>query len=158
MDKSAKLDRWLSWLANIGVIAGIAFLAIEIRQNTEMIRSQTRDSITEKQLTLFGWFALDSENIRIRVAGDKLELEPGSAEFAQYEWMIAGNFRLWENEWYQYQQGLFEPDEFQPRINIWSAMLNGTPGMRRIWEEYQSAGYSPEFKELIDSLIEDQQK
>ena len=158
MDRSTKLDRWLSWLANIGVIAGIVFLALEIRLNTEMIRSQTRDSITEKQLTLFEWFATDAENIRIREAGDKLELKPESVEFAQYAWMIAGNFRLWENEWYQYQQGLFEPNEFQPRINIWRRMLNDTPGMRHVWEEYQGPGYAPDFRELIDSLIEDQQK
>jgi len=45
-----ELDRWLSLLANVGVIAGIVFLAIEIRQNTEMVESQTRDSITEKQI------------------------------------------------------------------------------------------------------------
>ena len=155
MEKSAKLDRWLSWLANAGVIAGLVFLAIEIRQNTQMIRSQTRDSITEKQLTLFEWFAASPENIRVRVAGDRLELEPGSSEDAQYGWMIAGNFRLWENEWYQYQQGLFEPEEFRPRIDIWRRMVNEAPGMRKVWER-QRAAYSPDFKALIDSLIEDQ--
>lgn len=154
MDKSAKLDRWLSWLANVGVIAGIVFLAIEIRQNTDMIRSQTRDSITEKQLTLFEWFAASPENIRVRVAGDKLELEADSSEAAQYAWMIAGNFRLWENEWYQYQQGVFEPEEFRPRINIWREMINDAPGMRMV-SDYQRAAYSPDFKALIDSLIED---
>ena len=152
------MDRWLSWLANIGVIAGIVFLAVEIRQNTEMIRSQTRDSITEKQLTLFEWFASDAESNRIREAGDRLELDPESAEFAQYGWMIAGNFRLWENEWYQFRQGLFEPEEFQPRINIWRRMLNDTPGMRQVWQQYQRAGYSPDFRELIDSLIEDEHR
>ena len=148
-----KLDRWLSWLANIGVIAGIVFLAIEIRQNTEMVRAQTRDSMTEKQLMLFEWFAASPENSRIRVAGDNLQLEPGSAEESQYGWMIAGNFRLWENEWYQYNQGLFDTEEFEPRIEIWKKMINLSPGMRRVWS-YQRDAFSPEFKALIDSLIE----
>jgi len=32
-----RLNRWLTLLANIGVIVGIAFLAIEIQQNTESL-------------------------------------------------------------------------------------------------------------------------
>lgn len=149
-----KLNHWLALLANFGVIAGIVFLAIEIRQNTEMMQSQTRDSITEKQIALFGWWATDTENNRIRNLGDRLELEEDSAEAAQYVWMVAGNLRLWENEWYQYQQGLFEPAEFEPRLNIWRNMVN-SPGVIRVWEGGQRDAFSPEFAALIDSLIED---
>ena len=66
MKKTHSLDRWLTWLANIGVIAGIVFLAIEIRQNTDMVVAQTRDNIADKQLSLFEWFAASPENIRVR--------------------------------------------------------------------------------------------
>ena len=66
MKNKEELDRWLAALANVGMIAGIVFLAVEIRQNTEMVQSQTRDSITEKQIALFGWFATSTENIRLR--------------------------------------------------------------------------------------------
>ena len=154
MTNKENSDRWLSWLANVGVIAGIVFLAIEIRQNTEMVRAQTRDSITEKQIAVFGWFATSTENNRIRVEGDGLRLDPDSPEASQYSWMIAGNFRLWENEWYQYQQGLFDHEEFEPRINIWKRMINNAPGMKKTWEA-QRAAYSPEFKALIDSLVDE---
>lgn len=152
MKNKVDLDRWLTLLANFGVIAGIVFLAIEIRQNTEMVQSQTRDSITEKQIAVFGWFATSTENMRIRLKGDQLDLAPGSPEESQYGWMIAGNLRLWENEWYQYQQGLFEPGEFEPRIYIWKKMINDAPGIKRMWG-MQRESYSPEFKALIDSLI-----
>ena len=154
MKNKEDLDRWLSLLASVGVIAGIVFLAIEIRQNTEMVRSQTRDSITEKQIAVFEWFATSSENNRIRVAGDRLGLDPDSPEYSQYAWMIAGNLRLWENEWYQYQQGLFEPEEFEPRIYIWKQMIDHAPGIKKMWETQRGA-YSPEFKALIDSLIDE---
>ena len=149
-----KLNRSLTLLANIGVIAGIVFLAVEIRQNTEMIRSQTRDSITGKQIEMFGWLATSAENSRIRTQGNRLELDPDSPEAAQYGWMIAGTMRMWENEWYQYQRGLFEPEEFEPRINIWRAVMNN-PGFKRQWESTQGNAFSPEFAALISSLIED---
>jgi hypothetical protein len=93
-----KLNQWLTLLANIGVIAGIVFLGVEIRQNTEMIRSQTRDSITEKQIAVFAWWATSTENNRIRKQGDQLELDLKSPEGDQYAWMIAGNLRLWEKD------------------------------------------------------------
>lgn len=149
-----KLNRWLTLLANVGVIAGIVFLGIEIRQNTEMVRSQTRDSITEKQIAVFEWWATDTESNRIRRQGDQLELDFDSPEGHQYFWMIAGNLRLWENEWYQYKRGLFEPEEFEPRINIWRRLVN-IPGVVYVWENGQSDAFSPEFTALIDSLIED---
>lgn len=75
-----KLNQWLTLLANVGVIAGIVFLGIEIRQNTEMIQSQTRDSISEKQIAVFEWWATDTENNRIRKRGDELELDFDSPE------------------------------------------------------------------------------
>ena len=36
---------------------GIIFLAVEIRQNTQAIQAETRDSITEKQMEHMGWVA-----------------------------------------------------------------------------------------------------
>ena len=73
-----KLNQWLTLLANIGVIAGIVFLGVEIRQNTEMIQSQTRDSITEKQIAVFEWWATDTEDNRIRKQGNQLGLDVDS--------------------------------------------------------------------------------
>lgn len=36
-----KLNQWLMLAANIGVISGIAFLAVEISQNTEALGART---------------------------------------------------------------------------------------------------------------------
>ena len=47
-----KLNHLLTLLANIGVIAGIIFLAVEINQNTDMMRAQTRSAVTGSIITL----------------------------------------------------------------------------------------------------------
>ena len=52
-----KLNQRLTLIANISVVLGIIFLAVELRQNTEAIQAQTGDSITEKQMTYLGWVA-----------------------------------------------------------------------------------------------------
>ncbi|MBL4819525.1 MAG: hypothetical protein JKY98_00850, partial [Gammaproteobacteria bacterium] len=43
-------EKWVNIGSSVGVMPGIIFLGLEIRQNTEMMRSQARDSITEKQM------------------------------------------------------------------------------------------------------------
>ena len=52
-----KLNQRLTLIANISVVLGIIFLAVELRQNTEAIQAQTGDSITENQMTYLGWVA-----------------------------------------------------------------------------------------------------
>jgi hypothetical protein len=38
---------WLSIFANLAVVAGIVFLGVEIRQNSEMMKAQIRNDITQ---------------------------------------------------------------------------------------------------------------
>ena len=45
--KLDKLNAWLTLIANFGVIAGLIFLAYEIRQNTTQLRAEASYSISE---------------------------------------------------------------------------------------------------------------
>ena len=49
----SKANELLSLTANVGVIASIIFLGVEMQQNTDMMKSQTRNSIVENQLTFY---------------------------------------------------------------------------------------------------------
>jgi hypothetical protein len=44
-----KLNRWLALGANVAVSAGIVFLAVEIRQNSQILVEQARYSMLENQ-------------------------------------------------------------------------------------------------------------
>ena len=47
------INEGVSLIANIGVIASIVFLGLEMQQNIEMMQSQTRNSIMENQLSFY---------------------------------------------------------------------------------------------------------
>ncbi len=47
-----KVNRWLTLLANVGVLAGIVFLALEMRHSSNAINAQTYDSIANGFITL----------------------------------------------------------------------------------------------------------
>ena len=51
--KISAFNESVSLIANIGVIGSILFLGLEMQQNTEMMRSQTRSSTVENQLSFY---------------------------------------------------------------------------------------------------------
>ena len=48
-------SNWVNIGSAVGVLMGIVFLGWEVRQNTEMMKSQARDAITEKQMMYSEW-------------------------------------------------------------------------------------------------------
>lgn len=42
------LNKWIAILSNVGVLAGIVFLGIEIQQNSNMMQAQTRTQLTDQ--------------------------------------------------------------------------------------------------------------
>jgi len=147
----SKLNESLTLLANIGVIAGIVFLAVEVQQNTSMMQAQTRDAMTEK---LVDWYAaISSSEFTVQSFWNSRAGTPGSElEQRAFLFMALGNIRIWENEWYQFQNGLFDETEFEARIKQWPSVINA-PGYRRAWEATKET-HSPDFVEYIDSLLE----
>ena len=146
-----KLNQWLSISANVGVLIGVVFLVIEIQQNTDMLQSQTRDSITDKQVELYQWF--HDSALTIALASSESLQESVALENELFFFNASSVFRIWENEYYQFQQGLFEPDEFEPRVSLWKDRLNNQ-GYRNAWNANERQFYAIDFVELIDSLIE----
>lgn len=147
-----KVSDWMNLSTSVAVILGIVFLGLEIRQNTEMMKSQTRDSISEKQMMFSEWVATESElALAIAKANAGQAMEP--AEVIQYAYFLAGVWREWENSYYQFQQGLFDRDEFEPRMNRWHDMMR-TKLVRDSWLATRM-NYSPGFREEVDRIVRD---
>jgi len=147
-----RFENWTNAAASIGVILGILFLGLEIRQNTEMMRSQTRDSITEKQMMFSEWVTTEPEMAAALVAaGQNLEnIDP--EHFMMYSYFMAGVWREWENSYYQYQQGLFDAAEFEPRMVRWENQMRSRAA-RTLWSSTR-AWYAPDFRSRVDAFVE----
>lgn len=98
-----RLNQWLMLIANAGVVAGIVFLAYEIRVNTQALSASTSTSYlqnwiesltnvaTDPDLTVLqeavgqqGWEAVPMEK-RGRIISYRLS-QLKAAEFAHYQW------------------------------------------------------------------------
>jgi hypothetical protein len=149
----SRLNERLTLVANLSVVAGIVFLAAEMRQNTQAIQAQTRDSITEKQMEFLGWVATNRElaaaESRSADASGLPELDPTDRRMLVSH--RRGVIREWENSHYQYERGLFTSEEFQARVTNWRGAMNNWV-FREVWTNWRET-YAPSFRAEIDRIV-----
>ena len=146
------IEKWVSVATGIGVILGIVFLGMEISQNTEMMQSQARDAITEKQMMFSEWVTTEPEMAAAIVASAE-GLEKMSPEHrTMYAYFMAGVLREWENSYYQYQRGLFDAEEFEPRMERWRSQMMA-PSARATWQTTRQ-WYAPRFRQAVDAIVQ----
>ena len=127
-----KLNSWLTFVANIGVLAGIVFLAIEIRQNSDVIRAQTRAQLAEEVTELLSVNMNDQEYADVLMRGNNVE-ELSSVEKYQYFRHRGAWVHYWNNVVYQYQMGMYDESEFALQISTIRNDMETYPGLKVHW-------------------------
>jgi len=151
--KISAIHEVVSLIANVGVISSIVFLGIETQQNTAMMQSQTRNSIVEHQLSFYERvvehkdFAQAAADLRL----DANAYSDGTAEDFQYRLWIISQLRMWENEFYQFQIGLYDSDEFEPRTNVWRRQI-AIPATEAVWRRTEDS-FAPNFRNHLNGII-----
>ena len=148
--KISAINEGVSLIANIGVIGSIVFLGLEMQQNTEMMQSQTRNSIVENQLSVYERAIENPQvaEIRNRI---NLDVEIEETERFQYTFFMQSSLRIWENEFYQYQKGLFESDEFEARTIAWRGQMSMDANVV-IWRRTENA-FAEDFRVYLNEII-----
>ena len=93
--KTGRLNSWLTLGANIGVLIGIILLLVELDQNRQMMRAQTRNVLSGQLSDFLLSTASDKDMSELKIraeAGDDLSAE----EERRYLYHFAGNVRIWE--------------------------------------------------------------
>ena len=148
---SDRVNRWLALGANIGVLIGIALLIVELNQNRDMMRAQTRNEISQGELSLLSLTASsrDLSNI-VAKANRGEELTP--AEQVMWESRSESVFRLWQNVHYQGKHGMYDEEEFSKHIDTMKNVIEGSPSLVVYWCKNRSM-FPLAFAETINGLI-----
>jgi len=151
--KNIDLGRTLNTLANVGVIAGIIFLAVELNQNNEFLELEAR--ATRAQIFLDGWerIASDSELVALMIKDRKNEVLTDAEEMQlNAYWM--GYFIRWE---WTYENISSERNR---RAESLRRVYQAYGSMRRAWEGGSggsvAAGkdnFPPEFVAYVEEII-----
>lgn len=144
-----RLNWWLTLLANLGVLGGLVFVGLEIRQNTRQLRAEGARSITESVNAINAGVYSDAEltDILLRGRADLGSLNAIERErFDRYQFSrlnIAEYIRDLENEGVSNLN--FRYDEFVV------VDFNEQPGLRDFIREYEDGYVGSE--ELLRELL-----
>ena len=151
---SDRLNKWLTLAAHLGVLIGIALLLVELNQNHEIIRGQTRTEITHSVVAVMNMTATNKELAEIIARANKGE-ELTPAESLILSTRNQALFRMWENAHYQYRQGLYDEEEFSSQLRTWRDLLSSLSAhshMVRFWCNNRNH-FSTSFMDEIDGLL-----
>ena len=149
--KSERLNRWLTFGANLAVLVGIGLVIVELQQNNAMIRAQTRSEISAGITGLLSDVASNPQLANlVRRADDGQELTPD--EQKQYAHRSAAMFRYFENVHYQYRQGMYDEFEYLAHREAWRTFFENSLTAVKNWCDYRTI-VSPAFRTEIDGLI-----
>ncbi len=143
-----RLNKWLRLVANIGVVAGIIFLAFEMKQNNELLLAQGRAIGEENRMRIEIEIMQNAELRETMVklnAGE--ELTPEQALLNRV--FISTNFNSWQATWLEYEAGLIDIDGYVER---WRGLFHSNDRMPGRWEDTRDR-YDPGFAEWMDAHI-----
>ena len=150
--KLENANQWLTFVANVSVVAGIVFLAIEISQNTEATRLNTMQSMASEQAD-FNRSFLEPEIARIlnKITESGLDSLNGT-ERIQLRGFDNSFLYVQQNLFYQYQAGALEDDVWNGRHRTLVNIFTNQPNMRAHWKRW-GAGFGDQFRTYIDEKV-----
>jgi hypothetical protein len=148
--KQIDLSQTIGVLANLGVIAGIVFLAIELQQNNELLGSQAR--------TARAAVAIDSANTRVTTPElwrALMKDEHGEPLSAEEEYLIGiwywGILQRFQYVYGEYEAGLIEDADIP--VGDWQAFFVDGGVMEKLWHDIAETHFRPDFVEFMEREV-----
>ena len=147
---SAKLNDLLTLIANVAVVGGIVFLAIEIRQNNELLQSESRQTLVSNDVTSLT-ANLEHVDVFARLAAKE---ELSAEDQLRLSFMFMLDLRNREFEYFQYVNGLLDEKTWLAYRHV--IVVNHSSDLGRTWWNEVGQGIvDPEFAKLVDELLID---
>jgi len=143
-----KANHWLVLVANIAVIAGIVFLAVELRQNTKQLELQSYQS----------WVAANME-LNIAISDPLLSAivsrgHPDSANLTSesaiaYAMFHMSMLQMAQSMNYLYLEGSLDKELWESEMDRAAGILS-IPGVRQWWDAGGRTQLAPSFVEFLE--------
>lgn len=152
-----KNDKWvrLSVLAELigaaAVVLSLAYVAIEIRQNTQAVRSATYQDLVAKSDEFLLTLAQDSALTGIWLRGDADLSSLNDNEVQRYWWIVRTFWRNMENAFRQHERGMLGDLEYELYVSMTCSPK--PPGRRLSWQTH-SPSLSPDFVSFVESCVD----
>ena len=145
---STKVNDWLTLIANVAVVGGIVFLAVEISQNNELLRSESRQALVANDLLSLTQ-GVENADVYVKLVSNE---ELSAEEQLRLSFIFALDMRNREFEYFQYVNGLLDEETWLTYRNV--ILINHSKGRGRVWWNVIGRGIvDPEFAKLVEELL-----
>lgn len=131
-------------IAAIATLITLAYLAVQIRQNTKSVLGATAQSHVHLELDT-GTLVIQNASIYLRGCKDLSDLN--EEEKIVFERIVVAEMSLLASAFIQYQNGLL--DTFDPFLNDWKLTYLPHPGFQSVWAT-QKGTYAADFSQYLD--------
>jgi hypothetical protein len=147
-----RLNQWMSVIANIGMVAGIVFLAYEIQVNTDAVRSANYASYNEVASSWGDFVAEHAADMPPQ--GD--QTQKLSELSHKKQWVLIGfatkTFSQLEALFLNHRAGSVDDDVFEARMDTFQNVLATMPIMLEMFRN-NAGGNTKEFRDFVESRI-----
>jgi len=150
-----RLSQWITTIANLSVLAGIVFLAYEIRINADAILAESAASSLANSVAITTDIALNPETMALRMKMDLEDWEsvPFSDAFAALN-LVGAQFKAAELTHYQWRTGNLDPGLWSGTDRGLYMLLYNSDMSRESWIGMKQT-FGPDFQDYIDRMVED---
>jgi len=150
--KKIDLGQTIAIFANVGVIASLIFVGVQVQQGATATRSATvlqlKDSWVQLNLAA-------ATSVELAEAFRSVETQGwNDADYIARN-LVASFYRAllhnWSNAYYQYQNGTLDEEQWAPHLREAKASVKNA-AMRELWSEWGYV-YADSFRNLMDDLI-----
>ena len=147
--KKVSLDVWIQLLGMLGVLAGLIFVGLELQQSQRIAvaaQQQDRAAITNDIINAFYEVDVDFQYTYF----ERDFFYELSTEEIAYRNAIHKAWFLYENDFYQYEQGLMNESTWRAKLNGIQQIYNYCD-VRNLYNS-RAQIFSVEFRNIVDSL------
>ena len=148
-----RLNRWITLGANIGVLAGIIFLGLEIRQNTLVAKIDSANTLEQnlRSMTMSIWSNPDfARLLKVGIDGDLTDLT--AVESLQLRVFYEQVLRGWQNSYYQYRAGTLDEEIWQAqKLGLENTFVMDS-GLNQHWQA-TNFQYTEAFNAMLTSWL-----
>lgn len=146
-----RFSKWVTMLANIGVVAGIIFLAVEVHQNNTALEQNTAVSTAQAVFQInnqlepsYRILAQNSVMAELLAKGHENPDSLSKIEADQFSYWMRATINAHEASYFYYVNGIIKEEDFGGYINAFCARITTNGG--RWWWENNSKYFADGFR------------
>jgi hypothetical protein len=140
------------FVAAVGVIVSLIYLAVQIQRNTASVRTSTQQQLATVFSTLNMTMGSSPDAARVYLQGLQDSDELDDDEIDRFTLMFQSAIRLYENAFYQRQAGALDDQAWFGWVQSMKLAL-GSPGSRAWWKQRRFL-FHDEFCRFVEENIQ----